>query len=67
MPRYTVIPRASEMKLVEVDEDASDVILSVIARLGCNEARVLVNGKYRFTVGKYASGVWRIWNEGSSP
>jgi hypothetical protein len=61
MPRYTIIPtdRSSESAEIEAVDGAG--VLDFVGRLDCQEADVLQDGVYAFSVRLSPSGMWSIF------
>ena len=61
MPRFTVIPSDRPNFSAEITALDGGAVLNVVGQLACEEADILQDGRYAFSVRLSSSGMWTIF------
>lgn len=61
MPRFTIVPTDQRYSSGEVIAEDASAALSIVNQLDCQEADVLEDGNYLFSVRLSETGMWTIF------
>jgi hypothetical protein len=65
VPSFTIIPVDQSRSPTEIAALDGGAVLNVVSQIGCEEADVLQDGDYAFSVRLSPSGVWSIFQRDS--
>jgi hypothetical protein len=67
MPRFAIFPTDQSTHSAEIEARSAATVLCKLIQLGCNEADVLEDGQYTFSVRLGTAGVWSIYQRERLP
>lgn len=61
MPRFTILPAGQTCPSAEITSLDARVVLNIVGQLACEEADVLKDGRYSFSLALNSNGLWSIF------
>lgn len=61
MPLYTVLPSDQSFASAEIEAPDPARVFNIVERLECQEADVLQDGEYAFSIRLSTNGIWNVF------